>query len=129
MTNPLADVVAPPNEEGTKATILRWCKGVGDTVRKDEPLLELETDKVTVEVPAPAGGEIAEILKQPNEEVLPGQVLARVRIGAPASQHSVSTVAAALSAPAPAVASADDGRQLLSPAVRRMLNENSLTVT
>lgn len=129
MTTPLADVVAPPNEEGTKATILRWCKGVGDTVRKDEPLLELETDKVTVEVPAPAGGEIAEILKQPNEEVLPGQVLARVRIGAPASHHSVSAVATALSAPAPAVVSADDGRQLLSPAVRRMLNENSLTVT
>jgi 2-oxoglutarate dehydrogenase E2 component (dihydrolipoamide succinyltransferase) len=58
-----ADVVAPENEEGTKATVLRWCKTAGDSIRKDEPLLELETDKVTVEVPSPAGGELAEILK------------------------------------------------------------------
>ena len=46
----IADVVAPPNEEGTKATILRWCKIAGESIRKDEPLLELETDKVTVPI-------------------------------------------------------------------------------
>ena len=51
-----ADVLVPPNEEGTRATVLRWCKAVGDTVVKDEPLVELETDKVTVEIPAPADG-------------------------------------------------------------------------
>jgi 2-oxoglutarate dehydrogenase E2 component (dihydrolipoamide succinyltransferase) len=45
-------------------------------------LLELETDKVTVEIPSPATGKLAEILKQPNEEVVPGQILARVRIAA-----------------------------------------------
>ena len=50
----LADVLVPPNAEGTRATVLRWCKAVGDTVVKDEPLVELETDKVTVEIPAPA---------------------------------------------------------------------------
>ena len=76
----MADVIAPENEEGTKATILRWCKAAGEAIRKDEPLLELETDKVTVEVPSPASGELAEILKQPNEEVQPGQILARIRI-------------------------------------------------
>ena len=73
----MADVVAPMNEEGTKATILKWGKRVGDQVRRDEPLLELETDKVTVEIPSPASGELAEILKGPDEEVLPGQLLAR----------------------------------------------------
>ncbi len=78
----MADVIAPLNEEGTKATILRWCKAAGDSIREDEPLLELETDKVTVEIPSPASGELCEILKHPDEEVLPGQVLARVRIGA-----------------------------------------------
>ena len=81
-TREVADVIAPVNEEGTKATILRWCKAVGDPVRKDEPLLELETDKVTVEISSPASGELVEILKQPDEEVLPGQMLARVRIAA-----------------------------------------------
>src|SRR5450631_4097931 len=79
----IADVIAPSNEEGTKATILRWYKAAGDSIRKDEPLLELETDKVTVEIPSPATGELCEILKQPDEEVLPGQVLARIRIASP----------------------------------------------
>lgn len=120
----LADVVAPMNEEGTKATVLRWCKIVGDSIRKDEPLLELETDKVTVEIPSPASGELHEILKQPDEEVLPGQVLARLRIGAevkrPAEQSAVES-------PGPAPAPAEGGRQLLSPAVRRLLAEHALS--
>jgi 2-oxoglutarate dehydrogenase E2 component (dihydrolipoamide succinyltransferase) len=61
------------------ARVLRWCKAPGDAVAKDEPLLELETDKVTVEIPAPASGELAEILLGPDAEVTPGQVLGRVR--------------------------------------------------
>src|ERR1700687_1077063 len=79
----IIDIVTPLNEEGTKATILRWYKAAGDSIRKDEPLLELETDKVTVEIPSPATGELCEVLKQPDEEVLPGQVLARVRVAMP----------------------------------------------
>jgi 2-oxoglutarate dehydrogenase E2 component (dihydrolipoamide succinyltransferase) len=46
---PVADVLVPANGEGTRATVLRWCKRIGDAVVKDEPLAELETDKVTVE--------------------------------------------------------------------------------
>ena len=65
----------PPNEEGTRATILRWCKQVGDTVVKDEPLVELETDKVTVEIPAPSDGTLVEVLKQVDAEVVPDEVL------------------------------------------------------
>jgi 2-oxoglutarate dehydrogenase E2 component (dihydrolipoamide succinyltransferase) len=151
----LADVIAPENEEGTKATILKWCKAAGDAILKDEPLLELETDKVTVEIPSPATGELAEILKQPNEEVLPGQLLARVRInaqGAPDGSRNRTTTGTSAAGASPAVATtaggtasaaggaasasaaansaaasgADDARQLLSPAVRRMLSENAL---
>ena len=60
----VADVLAPPNDEGTRATVLRWCKQVGDTVVKDEPLLELETDKVTVEdCRRPADGTLDRSLK------------------------------------------------------------------
>ncbi len=84
----LAEVTAPQNEEGTKATILKWCKAAGERIEKDEPLLELETDKVTVEIPSPATGELMEILKQPNEEVLPGQLLARVRTDAGGSAQN-----------------------------------------
>ncbi len=69
----VADVLAPLNAEGTRATILRWCKSVGDAVVKDEPLLELETDKVTVEIAAPADGTLIEILKQVNAEVCTGR--------------------------------------------------------
>ncbi|HEY5264834.1 MAG TPA: biotin/lipoyl-containing protein, partial [Steroidobacteraceae bacterium] len=53
---------------------------IGEAVTRDEPLLELETDKVTVEIPSPASGQLAEILKQLDEEVSPGELLARVRI-------------------------------------------------
>src|SRR5271168_1030766 len=79
---PLADVLVPPNGEGTRATVLRWCKEVGDTVVKDEPLVELETDKVTVEIPAPADGTLIEVLKQVNAEVVPDEVLGRLRLKA-----------------------------------------------
>lgn len=74
----VSDVVAPANEEGTKATILKWCKSVGESVVKDEPLIELETDKVTVEISAPATGHLVEIIRQPDQEVAPGDVLGRI---------------------------------------------------
>src|ERR1700732_5574096 len=77
----IEDVLCPPNEEGTRATVLRWCKAVGDIVAKDEPLVELETDKVTVEIPAPADGTLIEVLKQVNAEVNPDEVLARLSLG------------------------------------------------
>src|ERR1700674_5184504 len=76
----IEDVLAPANEEGTRATILRWCKAVGDAVVKDEPLVELETDKVTVEIPAPVSGTLIEVLKPVNAEVSPDEVLARLRL-------------------------------------------------
>jgi 2-oxoglutarate dehydrogenase E2 component (dihydrolipoamide succinyltransferase) len=132
---PMADVVAPMNEEGTKATILKWGKRVGDQVRRDEPLLELETDKVTVEIPSPASGELAEILKGPDEEVLPGQLLARVRIGMGASppgagteRASGGTGAASLGTEPAANAEPRSGRPLLSPSVRRLLAEHEISV-
>jgi 2-oxoglutarate dehydrogenase E2 component (dihydrolipoamide succinyltransferase) len=131
----LADVVAPMNEEGTKATILKWGKRVGDRVRRDEPLLELETDKVTVEIPSPATGELAEILKGPDEEVLPGQLLARVRVGMDASSAGAATepasggTEAASGATEPATgAEPRSGRPLLSPSVRRLLAEHEISV-
>src|SRR5271170_2688755 len=118
----LADVLVPANEEGTRATVLRWCKQVGDTVVKDEPLVELETDKVTVEIPAPANGTLIEVLKQVNAEVIPDEVLARLSLGSEstAPQETASSTLTARSAGTPAGSDARDARKPLSPAVRRM---------
>ena len=133
----IEDVLVPPNQEGTRATILRWCKAVGDRVAKDEPLVELETDKVTVEIPAPASGTLIEVLKPANAEVSPDEVLARLRLAdaamvdtatadaatADAATASAATAGAAMAAPAPA---AGGGQERLSPSVRRLLREHSL---
>jgi 2-oxoglutarate dehydrogenase E2 component (dihydrolipoamide succinyltransferase) len=128
----LADVLVPANGEGTRATVLRWCKAVGDTVVKDEPLVELETDKVTVEIPAPADGTLIEVLKQVNAEVNPDEVLARLSIGSqsPAPQDAASPAVAETSArPPPAVSDARDARKPLSPSVRRLLKEHSIAAS
>jgi 2-oxoglutarate dehydrogenase E2 component (dihydrolipoamide succinyltransferase) len=124
----LTDVLVPPNEEGTRATVLRWCKAVGDTVVKDEPLVELETDKVTVEIPAPADGTLVEVLKQVDAEVNPDEVLARLSLSgeSTAPQATATSTATGASAGAPAVPDARDARKPLSPAVRRLLKELSI---
>jgi 2-oxoglutarate dehydrogenase E2 component (dihydrolipoamide succinyltransferase) len=107
--------------------VLRWCKAAGDVVRKDEPLLELETDKVTVEIPSPATGKLTEILKQPNEEVVPGQILARVSIAETAEAGAAQRPAVRAAAAAPGESASQDGGQPLSPAVRRLLNDHALS--
>ena len=134
----LADVLVPPNEEGTRATILRWCKQVGDTVVKDEPLVELETDKVTVEIPAPSDGTLVEVLKQVDAEVVPDEVLGRLSLGgesalprdmAPAAASAVPgappPAARAPATPEPATR-APAARAPLSPSVRRLLAEHAI---
>jgi 2-oxoglutarate dehydrogenase E2 component (dihydrolipoamide succinyltransferase) len=126
----VAEVLVPPNQEGTRATILRWCKLVGDTVVKDEPLVELETDKVTVEVAAPASGTLIEVLKPVNSEVSPDEVLARLSLsnGAPLSNRAADGTAAipaaALGKPRTHVTPRGDAP--LSPSVRRLLREHSI---
>jgi 2-oxoglutarate dehydrogenase E2 component (dihydrolipoamide succinyltransferase) len=140
----VADVLVPANGEGTRATVLRWCKQVGDAVVKDEPLAELETDKVTVEIPAPADGILIEILKQADAEVNPDEVLARLSIGGESTvrQADATTQERAASAagspagtsagtPTPADTSVagtpvSDARKQLSPSVRRLLKEHSI---
>jgi 2-oxoglutarate dehydrogenase E2 component (dihydrolipoamide succinyltransferase) len=124
----IKDVLVPANEEGTRATVLKWCKAVGDTVVKDEPLVELETDKVTVEIPAPASGTLIEVLKAENAEVSPDEVLARLRLPEDAALSAQSKAPAAAAKPdttrAPTNTRTDS--ELLSPSVRRLLQEHDL---
>jgi 2-oxoglutarate dehydrogenase E2 component (dihydrolipoamide succinyltransferase) len=124
----LEDVLVPANEEGTRATILRWCKQVGDSVVKDEPLLELETDKVTVEIPAPADGTLVEVLKQVNAEVMPDEVLARLNVGAAERLPDTPPAPAGARAPQPAPAT-PAARMPLSPSVRRLLAEHGVSAS
>src|SRR5882757_9040346 len=90
------EIRAPAEQtEGTRSQILRWLKSVGDTVAENEPLIELETDKVTVEVASPGSGTLREILKQEQEEIEPGELLGRIEVagaakatgGALANEH------------------------------------------
>src|SRR5579885_2855371 len=100
-------------EEGTRSQVLRWLKAVGEPVAEHEPLIELETDKVTVEVASPGAGVLAEILKQEQEEVAPGELLGRIgpaaaiaRQSDTASSHAVAQDMAARNGAAPARADA-----------------------
>ena len=93
------------------ATLLEWRKQPGDLVEQDEILIELETDKVVLEVPAPASGVLAEVLKQAGDTALSQEVLARIDAGesastaAPGSAADTASKAAAGSAPAVSAAS------------------------
>jgi 2-oxoglutarate dehydrogenase E2 component (dihydrolipoamide succinyltransferase) len=73
------EVRVPEEQEGTKAVVRSWLKKVGEPVAENDPLVELETDKVTQEVPAPAAGILAEILLDTDAEAVPGAVLGRIK--------------------------------------------------
>jgi 2-oxoglutarate dehydrogenase E2 component (dihydrolipoamide succinyltransferase) len=74
------EVRVPDEQEGTKAVVRAWLKQIGDAVAENDPLVELETDKVTQEVPAPAAGVLAEIVLDTDAEAVPGALLARIEI-------------------------------------------------
>ena len=74
----MIDVLVPVEQEGTKAVVRTWLKQIGDRVEENDPLVELETDKVAMEVPAPAAGVLREILLHSDEDAVPGAVLGRI---------------------------------------------------
>ena len=80
----MTDVRVPDEQEGTKAVVRAWLKKVGETVAVNDPLVELETDKVTQEVPSPAAGVLSEILLETDAEAVPGALLGRISSGSPA---------------------------------------------
>lgn len=118
-------------ESVTEATIGQWYKKVGDAVNADEPLVELETDKVTVEVPAPSSGVLSEIIAQEGETVEVGALLAALDAGASAGA-SVNGTAEAAADPAPVpeaapVAAASATAMPASPAAAKKMAEHDLT--
>ena len=126
----MIEVRVPDEQEGTKAVVRAWLKQVGDAVAENDPLVELETDKVTQEVPSPGAGVLAEIILDTDAEAVPGALLARIE---------TNGVAATASAPAKAGAqsrgqksgllpSQEHGQfeTRLSPSVRRACLQNGI---
>src|SRR6476660_9179910 len=99
----MAEIRVPTlGESVSEATIGRWFKKPGDVVKADEPLLELETDKVTLEVNAPSAGVLAEITAKDGETVAPGALLGQITAGGAAAAPAPAAAAPAAAAPAPA---------------------------
>ncbi|MSO85527.1 MAG: 2-oxoglutarate dehydrogenase complex dihydrolipoyllysine-residue succinyltransferase [Rhodospirillales bacterium] len=134
-------------ESVTQATVSKWFKKVGEAVAQDEPLVEIETDKVTVEVNAPAAGALASIAAPEGSDVQVGALLGVIEAGAartksaaatatpkpaPAAQAKAPPPAAPISAPAPAPVSApapapaSGANEIIAPAVRKLIEEHRL---
>ena len=128
----MINIVVPTlGESVTEATVARWLKQVGEATAQDEPLVELETDKVAVEVPAPTGGVLIEIAAPEETTVAMGGLLGRIDETQSAGNAPVVAAAApapAAVAPVPAAAPASTAAAAapLSPAVRRLVQEHRL---
>jgi 2-oxoglutarate dehydrogenase E2 component (dihydrolipoamide succinyltransferase) len=124
-----ANIVVPAlGESVTEATVAKWLKGQGEAVKADEPLLELETDKVTLEVFAPAAGVLSEIKVDAGQTVEVGAVLGVIGDGAGSAQPAPKPAAgeAAAKVPAKDAAKPATAAEPLSPAVRKLVEENKL---
>ncbi len=131
-------------ESVTEATIGRWFKQAGEAVNVDEPIVELETDKVTIEVPAPAAGVLSAIAAKDGETVAVGALLGEIAEGAaapktvsapqPAEKKAAPTASAGAPpaepkpAPAPAAKPATPAEEPLAPSVRRLAAESGIDV-
>ena len=122
----LFDVKVPQlSESVAEATLLQWKKKPGEAVAQDEILIEIETDKVVLEVPAPSAGVMAEILVADGGTVVADQVIAKI------DSEGKATAAAAASAPAkaaaPAPASSSNKGSIAAPSAAKLMAENNLT--
>lgn len=133
----MTEIVVPTlGESVSEATVAQWLKKEGEAVKADEPIVELETDKVTLEVNAPADGVIAKITVGEGESVEVGAILGEMGEGdaandtAPAKEEAKEEPKAAEAAPAPKVeeqpAKEATDEPKLSPAVRKMIADNNL---
>ncbi len=123
------EIIVPSlGESVTEATVAKWFKKVGDAVAQDEPLLELETDKVTLEVNAPASGKLRDIKIDEGKTVEVGTLLGSIEVGAVGAKSApASTIAAkpADKAPAPAISTTPQS----GPAARKLLEETGIPPT
>jgi 2-oxoglutarate dehydrogenase E2 component (dihydrolipoamide succinyltransferase) len=130
----LTDVVVPQlSESVSEATLLTWKKKPGEAVQADEILIEVETDKVVLEVPAPASGVLSEIVKGDGSMVTSGEVLARIDTDGKAAAAPAAAASAPAAAPAPAVAAhvaaaaSTSAAGIASPAASKILADKGVS--
>jgi len=118
-------------ESVTEATVAKWLKNKGEAVRADEPLVELETDKVTVEVPAPSSGVLSEILVSTGSTIVVGGVLGMIGEGAGVASAPPPKAQPLPAAPKPAApakpAAATAPSPVLSPSARKIAEDNNVS--
>ena len=120
----MTDIVVPTlGESVSEATVAKWMKKAGDSVRKDETLVELETDKVSVEVSAPEAGVLSEIVAQQGATVSIGALLGR--LGGAAAQPAPAAPKAEAPKPAPQPAASNGAAKQAPPSVQRIAAENN----
>lgn len=135
------DIILPEGQlEGTSATMATWLVKVGDSVKEGDPVAELETDKVVMEICAAASGQIESLITKVGDEVetnqilgsISTQVLATVTETAPQQQASSADSASELNenetSHSETIPQDEEARQFVSPAVRRLLRENDLSI-
>ena len=126
------DITVPEmGESVTEGTVGRWLKAIGDAVAVDDPLVEIETDKVTAELPAPAAGTLSAILAEEGTDVEVGSIVGQITAGAtaaaaPSAPAPTSKPAAPPPAEAPAAVTAANLDYPLAPAVRKLIDEHGL---
>ena len=132
MSAATAQIVVPPmGESVSEATVAKWLKKAGDSVRMDEPLVELETDKVTLEVNAQAAGVISEIKAPQGSTVAVGAVLGLIQEGAAGAAPSAAVPAATpvpTPAPAPAAAPNASAEPAVMPAARKQAEDRGVNI-
>jgi len=119
----MIDVVVPDEQEGTKAVVRAWLRQIGDRVEENDPLVELETDKVAMEVPAPAAGVLREILLHSDEDAAPGAVLGRI---APLADSGTADAAPVKRTRRPIVEPGREEDLRFSPSVKRALMQHDI---
>ena len=127
----MIEIRVPDEQEGTKAVVRAWLKQIGDAVAENDPLVELETDKVTQEVPSPAAGVLSEIVLDTDAEAVPGALLGRISTDEPRpapAKADAPEVTAAPSMPSPAQPTGEIETRL-SPSVRRACLQHGIDPT
>ncbi|MCB4365354.1 2-oxoglutarate dehydrogenase complex dihydrolipoyllysine-residue succinyltransferase [Hydrogenophaga taeniospiralis] len=117
------------SESVAEATLLQWKKKVGEAVAVDEILIEIETDKVVLECPAPAAGVLVEILQGDGATVAADQLIARIDTAAVAGAAAPAAVAAAPAVAAPAAAASQSKAGVAMPAAAKLLADNNLAAS
>jgi 2-oxoglutarate dehydrogenase E2 component (dihydrolipoamide succinyltransferase) len=123
-----SEIVVPTEQEGTKAVVKAWLKQVGDSIRINDPVVELETDKVAVEIAATSDGVLSEILVESGAEVEPGTILGRIAGEGETKPESKAQTAPAIAKSVERTASASDDSRL-PPGIRRLLAEHQLSAS